>query len=413
MISSPSLSAAQHLDTGWLDSLLKKLSQFGALENGGVDRQALSDTELDAREWLVDEARALGCEIYTDDAANLFFRRPGRQDLPPVTTGSHIDTQPGGGNFDGCYGVLAGLACLKALNDAGITTERPVEVAIWTNEEGSRFAPGAMGSSAFTEPDSLAAFLAVAGEDGVSFAEALALHHQRFSTLARRPNRDMACFVELHIEQGPLLEHLELPLAVVSGIQGVRWYQVQCQGESAHAGTTPMALRQDAMQLARSVASTIEASTLNPDDDALRLTFGRWQVTPNAVNTIPSQASFTLDFRHPDPAVLAQFDARMAQLASAQVSVAALLSCEPVVFAAQINQVLNATAQALDIPCTGLLSGAFHDAMHLAGHCPTSMLFVPSHRGISHNPAEYTEPRALHTGARALAGSLTELSNTI
>lgn len=408
-----SLRVARLLDENWLNHLLAQLAEFGKLAKGGVDRQALSDVELDARAWLIDIARQLGCDVYRDAAANLFFRRPGRLAIPPVSTGSHVDTQPSGGNYDGCYGVIAGLVCLKALNDAQVVTERPVEVVIWTNEEGSRFAPGAMGSSAFVDPARLSRHLDTIGGDGVSFRDALARHQTRFAAIPLRPNREMACFVELHIEQGPVLESRDLPLAIVSGIQGVRWYQITCHGISAHAGTTPMTLRQDAMTLAREQLALIEQAMGDSADDALRLTFGRWQVTPNAINTIPSSVCFTLDFRHPSAEKLARLDAVIASLASERVTVEPLLNKAPVTFDAGINRVLQAAGNALDIAHMALLSGAFHDAMYLAEHCPTSMLFVPSHQGISHNPAEYTDPRSLAAGARTLACALTELSQSL
>ena len=408
-----SLRVARQLDEDWLNHLLAQLAEFGKLANGGVDRQALSEVELDARAWLITIAKELGCDVYRDAAANLFFRRPGRLGVPPVTTGSHVDTQPSGGNYDGCYGVIAGLVCLKALNDAQVVTERPVEVVIWTNEEGSRFAPGAMGSSAFVDPARLSDHLGAIGVDGVSFGDALASHQARFAAIPMRPDREMACFVELHIEQGPVLESRDLPLAIVSGIQGVRWYQITCHGVSAHAGTTPMTLRQDAMTLAREQLARIEQAMGDEADEELRLTFGRWQVTPNAINTIPSSVCFTLDFRHPSVEKLAQLDAVIASLASEHVTVESLLHKAPVTFDARINRVLKAAGNALDIAHMELLSGAFHDAMYLAEHCPTSMLFVPSHQGISHNPAEYTDPRSLAAGARTLACALTELSQSL
>ena len=308
--------------------------------------------------------------------------------------------------------MIAGLVCLKALNDAQVITGRPIEVVIWTNEEGSRFAPGAMGSSAFVDPARLSDHLGVMGVDGVSFRDALAQHQTRFASIPLRPDREMACFVELHIEQGPVLENRNLPLAVVKGIQGVRWYQVTCHGVSAHAGTTPMTLRQDAMTLAREQLVYIEQAMGDTTDDALRLTFGRWQVTPNAINTIPSCVRFTLDFRHPSTEKLAQLDALMSSLSSEHVTVEPLLNKAPVTFDAGINHTLQAAGNALDIAHMELLSGAFHDAMYLAEHCPTSMLFVPSHQGISHNPAEYTDPRSLAAGARTLACALTELSQS-
>ncbi|WP_186373587.1 M20 family metallo-hydrolase [Yersinia rohdei] len=390
---------------------LAQLACFGALENGGVNRQALSNEELDARAWLIDWAYNLGCEVMTDGCANLFIRRAGREDLPPVVTGSHIDTQPCGGNLDGCYGVIAGMECLSALAQAGISTLRPIEVAVWMNEEGSRFSPGAMGSSAFVQPSRLDGYLNNQDAQGVTLAQALARCHQRFPLLPRRATLPMAAFVELHIEQGPVLEQANQPLAVVQGIQGVRWYQVTCLGQSAHAGTTPMADRLDAMSLARQKVQQLEQLAAILPADQLRLTFGRWEVEPNAINTIASRVTFTLDFRHVDPAVLAEFDEWMQQISASNVLVECIFSHQPVAFNPELLAQQYACAQALQIDTATLTSGAFHDAMHLASHCPTSMFFVPSHNGISHNPAEYTDPQYLYLGAKALACCLTELAN--
>lgn len=411
MLNGAGVQVAGHISQQRLLERLAQLARFGALENGGVNRQALSAEELDARAWLIDWAYTLGCEVITDDCANLFIRRAGREDLPPVVTGSHIDTQPGGGNLDGCYGVIAGMECLSALAQTGITTLRPIEVAVWMNEEGSRFSPGAMGSSAFVQPQRLMSYRNHQDAQGVTLAQALESCHQRFAHLPRRAPLPMAAFVELHIEQGPVLEQANLPLALVQGIQGVRWYQVTCLGQSAHAGTTPMAVRKDAMTLARQTAQQLEQWAATLPADELRLTFGRWEVEPNAINTIAGRASFTLDFRHDSPAVLAQFDDWMQQIAAENVQVECVFNHPPVAFNTQLLAQQYACTQALQIDTTTLTSGAFHDAMHLASHCPTSMFFVPSHNGISHNPAEYTDPQYLYLGAQALACCLTELAN--
>jgi N-carbamoyl-L-amino-acid hydrolase len=209
------LRVARQLDEDWLNQLLAQLAEYGKLANGGVDRQALSAAELDARSWLIDVARELG--VKSTATRRRIYSSVVRDALAvsPVVTGSHIDTQPSGGNYDGCYGVMAGLACLKALNEARVVTERPVEVVIWTNEEGSRFAPGAMGSSTFVDPARLSDHLGAMGVDGVSFRDALADHQARFAAIPLRPDREMACFVELHIEQGPVLESRRVPLAIV------------------------------------------------------------------------------------------------------------------------------------------------------------------------------------------------------
>lgn len=393
-----------------LQGLLDTLATFGPGASGGMNRQALSEEDLQARAWLIDEARKLGCTVWTDACANLFLRRDGLEDLPPVMTGSHIDTQPTGGTLDGCYGVMAGLECLHALHDANVRTRRPIEVVVWTNEEGSRFSPGAMGSSAYVEPARLAAYRNNLDKDGVSVGQALDAHALRFADIPLRGKIDTHAFVELHIEQGPVLEQADIPLGVVSGIQGVRWYQVRCTGDSAHAGTTPHAMRNDAMLLAMNTVRHIDAlaDTLAGDDK--RLTFGRWNVFPNAINTIAGEVTFSIDFRHADPAVLAAFDAQLSDCLPATAELTSLFSHAPTAFDPKVLSVLEQACDASGLPWQTLRSGAFHDAMYLAEHCPTAMLFVPSRDGISHNPLEFTEPTQLLAGAQALAWSLVALA---
>ncbi|WP_321901882.1 M20 family metallo-hydrolase [Paraburkholderia tropica] len=404
---------AQHVDAERLLAAVETLASFGARDDGGVNRPALSADDLDARRYLIERAHALGCTVSVDACANLFVRRAGTEALAPVVTGSHIDTQPSGGKLDGCYGVLAGFEVLEALNDANAQTRRPLEVAIWTNEEGTRFAPGAMGSSAFVEPARMARYLDARDAQGVTLREALDAHQQAFPELAAHAAREAVhAFVELHIEQGPQLENADLPLAVVSGIQGVRWYAFHCTGVAAHAGTTPMPLRRDAMTLALALHAELDGIARRLGAEHTRVTFGRWNVEPNSINTIPSNVSFTVDFRHPDSTVLDAFDDAVHALAKRhEARLEALFSHAPVAFDAAVLATLDAACQALDAPATRLTSGAFHDAMYLAGHCPSAMLFVPSIGGISHNPVEATHPHHLVLGARALAHSLTTLCN--
>ncbi|MBN3856967.1 M20 family metallo-hydrolase [Paraburkholderia sp. Ac-20340] len=415
--SSDARAAAAQVNPQRLLDAIQALASFGARDDGGVDRPALSGRDLQARRYLIERAIALGCTVTTDHCANLFIRRAGSEDLAPVMTGSHADTQPSGGKLDGCYGVLAGLECIEALNDAGIRTRRPLEVAVWTNEEGTRFQPGAMGSSAFVDPTLMDRYNTVADATGVTLAQALQQHAQTFPALARRnadqpANQPAHAFIELHIEQGPQLENANLPLGIVSGIQGVRWYSITCTGVAAHAGTTPMPVRRDAMTLAIDVRATIDtfAHTLGGDDT--RVTFGRWSVAPNSINTIPSTVTFTVDFRHPDAAVLAAFDQQIAQCAQRDgVALQGLFSHAPVAFDNALLARLTEAAAALDTPTMTLTSGAFHDAMYLARHCPTAMLFVPSRDGISHNPLEHTDDDHLVLGTRALAHCLATLCN--
>ena len=394
-----------------LHGLLDSLAGFGALPTGGMNRQALSDEDFAARAWLIGEAQRIGCRVWTDACANLFIRRDGLEDLPPVITGSHIDTQPSGGHLDGCYGVMAGLECLLALHEIDLRTRRPIELVVWTNEEGSRFSPGAMGSSAFVEPQRMGAYRDSRDAAGVSVGDVLDAHARRFAELPRRERIAAHAFVELHIEQGPVLERAGVPLGVVSGIQGVRWYQVRCRGASAHAGTTPMDMRQDALLLATGCLPAIDALAERLAGADKRLTFGRWQVLPNSINTVAGEATFTIDFRHADPAVLAAFDAQLPACLPEATDLQPLFSHPPVAFDAAVIAVLQQAVEATGEASLRMRSGAFHDAMYLATHCPTGMLFVPSRDGVSHNPKEYTEPSQLEAGARALAWSLVQLAD--
>jgi len=411
---SDALRVAQHVDPARLLDSIAALATIGARSDGGVDRPALSALDLEARRGLIERALALGCSVETDACANLFFRRAGLEDLAPVMTGSHIDTQPTGGRLDGAYGVLAGFECLAALAAADVRTRRPLEVVIWTNEEGSRFQPGAMGSSSFVEPERLAAYRAVHDSAGLTVGAALDAHRQTFPTLATRAPAPAHAFIELHIEQGPLLELADTPLGVVTGIQGVRWHSVRCSGAAAHAGTTPMQARRDAMTLAVTVRAQIEAFALALGGADARITFGSWSVEPNSINTIPSGVTFTVDFRHPDPAVLARFDAALAECIAghgADVQIEALFEHAPVHFADAAVARVRAACDALGARSQPIVSGAFHDALHLATHCATAMLFVPSRGGISHNPVEATADDHLVLGTRALAHCLVELCN--
>lgn len=407
------------VDHDRLQSRIAALARYGEREDGGVSRETLTAPDLDARRHLIDEARALGCEVAIDDCANLYFRRPGTEDLPPVLTGSHIDTQPIGGKLDGAYGVIGGLEAISALNDAGIRTRHPIEVVAWTNEEGCRFAPGAMGSSAFVEPARLAGFRRSEDGRGVRFGDALDRALSAASDLVRRPlAQAMAAYVELHIEQGPILEQAGLPLGVVTGIQGVRWYRLTCTGEAAHAGTTPMDRRADAMIAALEVALRLHGQA-GEAADAPRVTLGRWTVEPNSVNTIASKVTFTVDTRCPDDAVLTRFEVFLEATARAQawrgvIDVECFFRKAPTIFPEDLVKTVGRSCDAISaaaghgVPLR-LSSGAFHDAMYLAQHGPAAMIFVPSKYGISHNAAEATDPEALTLGVRALAHTLAVL----
>lgn len=409
--------AASAVDHDRLQARIATLARFGGRDDGGVSRETLTDHDRAARRYLIDEALALGCQVMVDDCANLYFRRAGAADLPPVLTGSHIDTQPVGGKLDGAYGVLAGLEVIAALNDGRIQTRHPVEVVAWTNEEGCRFGPGAMGSSAFVQADRLAGFRESSDGDGIRFGDALDHALSELTDIARAPlGRALAAYLELHIEQGPVLEQAQVPLGVVTGIQGVRWYRVVCKGQAAHAGTTPMHRRGDAMITAIDIAQRLHGQATEAPVP-LRVTLGRWLVQPNSINTIADQVTFSVDARSPDEGALDRFEAFLAQAingnkALTHVEYERFFQKSPTIFDADL---LAVVAQACDHVCsvTGhdaplhLNSGAFHDAMYLAQHCPSAMIFVPSEGGISHNAAEATDPESLTLGARALAYAVT------
>jgi N-carbamoyl-L-amino-acid hydrolase len=412
------------VDEARLNAAVAALARFGGRDDGGVTRETLTPIDLAARRYLIDHARSLGCDVAIDACGNLFFRRAGQADLPPVLTGSHIDTQPVGGKLDGAYGVVAGLEVIHALNDAGVETRRPIEVVAWTNEEGARFAPGAMGSSAFVEPARLATYRESRDAEGIVFGAALDAALAASADLNRRALRSPveAC-IELHIEQGPVLEAAGVPLGVVTAIQSVRWFTVALTGTAAHAGTTPMEVRSDAMHAAVSLAHRLYAFAAGAAQRGLRLTLGRWRVAPNSINTIPGKVDFTIDVRCVDESVLDEFErALRTSIADVDGGWAGAIELEKTFsrattpFPAPMLEVIErgcarAAAAAGAPPPLQVTSGAFHDAMYLADLCPTAMIFVPSRAGISHNPAEYTDPHELYLGAQALAYAVTELAN--
>ena len=411
-----------HVSSVRLQAGLEALARFGGRADGGVAREALTDIDLQARRHLVEQARLLGCEVEIDACANLFFRRPGKSGLPAVLTGSHADTQPVGGKLDGAYGVVAGLEVIAALNDAKVETLRPIEVVAWTNEEGSRFGPGAMGSSAYVDPARLPAYRAAVDANGIDFGAALDAALLAMPDVARRPlGQAQAGYIELHIEQGPVLERAGVPLGVVTGIQSVRWYRVECVGTAAHAGTTPMDERSDAMSAAVEVAHQLYALAQAEAGNQLRLTLGRWQVNPNSINTIPGKVEFTIDVRCVDETVLARFEACLRAIAQGfawggRIGIECVFSRATTRFSEDMLALIErACARAARLSARPgplrLTSGAFHDAMYLAEHCPSAMIFVPSKGGISHNAAEATDAHELFLGAQALAHTVVELAD--
>jgi beta-ureidopropionase / N-carbamoyl-L-amino-acid hydrolase len=410
-------AAAGEVDEHRLWQRLAEMAQIGAIPGNGVNRPALSPEDIRARALLLGWARARGYAVSVDGIGNLFLRRAGSEpDAAPVMTGSHMDSQPKGGRFDGIYGVLAGLEALEAMDAAGVRTRRPIEVVAWTNEEGGRFPPCTMGSMVFVGAKPVDAFLDVRDNAGIRLGDALA------QTLAATPAAQsrafvtpVAAYVEAHIEQGPLLEANARSIGVVTGIQGMRWFNVEVSGESAHAGTAPVSRRRDALREAVAMIAALRELAADASD-VTRFTVGRMLVTPNSPNSVPSHVLFSVDLRHPDRATIERLGAAVEPLCrqhaqACTVTVTPTLHDDPTGFDAGIADLIETSAGALALPAMRLPSGASHDAMYLSRVCPTGMIFVPCELGVSHNEAENATPADLAAGARVLAATLVELAN--
>lgn len=394
------------------DSLME-LAKIGATAKGGVCRLTLTDLDRDARDLIVGWAKEAGCTIDIDRMGNVFMRRRGRNDaLAPVVTGSHTDSQPTGGRFDGIYGVLGALEVIRALNDFDIETERPVEVVIWTNEEGSRFAPGMIGSGVFAGVFALDHGLSLQDVDGRTIGDEL----QRIGYAGDTPcgGRKIHAAFELHIEQGPILESEGHTIGVVTDAQGQRWYEVVLTGQDAHAGTTPMPRRRDALQGAARVAQLVREIGLRHAPFACA-TVGMMQVHPNSRNVIPGRVFFTVDFRHPQDAVLAEMDAelqqgiaRIAAEEKLQAHVDPIFYYAPIPFDATCVESVRAAAERFGYSHRNIVSGGGHDACYLSQVAPTSMVFVPCIEGISHNEIEDAKPEWIEAGANVLLHAVLE-----
>jgi N-carbamoyl-L-amino-acid hydrolase len=394
------------------------MARLGGTPKGGVNRQALSAEDAAARNLLAAWAKARGFAVFTDAIGNLFVTRAGTDAAAlPVMSGSHMDSQPTGGRFDGMYGVLAAFEALEALEDAGAKTRRPVMAVAWTNEEGSRFQPGAMGSAVFAGAYRLDEMLAQKDWKGVVLKDALA------ETLkaAPAPMRDgppgfkVAGYVEAHIEQGPRLENEHKTIGVVTAIQGSRRYIVTIEGEEAHAGTTPRAARKDAYAAATRIAAAMYEATTDKDD-TLRFTIGRVEVSPGSPNTVPGKAVFTIDMRHPDNDALASYEAKLYEIVRTKAvpcpaGIERVTNVAPTYFDKAVIDMVRSAATTLKLSNMDMPSGAGHDAMHIAKLCPSGMIFVPCERGISHNEIENATPEDLAAGTRVLVEVLEKLAN--
>ncbi|RJG09090.1 Zn-dependent hydrolase [Pseudomonas cavernicola] len=398
------------------DSLMQ-MAKVGATENGGNCRLALSAEDRAGRELFVSWCRELGMSIKVDRIGNLFAQREGRNGaLPPVVMGSHLDTQPKGGRFDGIYGVLAGLEVVRSLRDQGIETEKPIEIAVWTNEEGARFTPAMLGSAVFTQVLPLEKALAIKDADGISMKEAL----EQSGYAGEEPlARAFDAYFEAHIEQGPILEDNGLPVGVVTGGQAICWLDVEVQGVPAHAGTTPMPLRKDALFGVGEMIAALEQLARDFAPKGL-VTVGQLNIARSSRNTIPGRVAFTLDLRHHLDEEIAAMEASARDLIVTIATKRGLavsverhwLSPATPFDDACIAAVRNAV-ETLGYPHQDIVSGAGHDAIHLARHCPTTMVFIPCVGGLSHNEAEDALPDDVSKGCDVLLNAVLSRANRI
>jgi beta-ureidopropionase / N-carbamoyl-L-amino-acid hydrolase len=403
------------IDGDRLWASLMDMAKIGATPKGGVCRLALTDLDRQGRDLLIAWAKAIGCTATVDRVGNVFVRREGtKPELPAVATGSHLDSQPTGGKFDGVYGVLAGLEVLRTLHDAKIATDRALEVVVWTNEEGSRFSPAMMGSGAYAGVFPLAEVEAKTDVDGKRFdAELAAIGYRGEAPVG---GRNIGAYFEAHIEQGPILEAEKKTIGIVTGAQGQRWYEVTVTGQEAHAGPTPMRRRKDALVGAARMIDAVNRIGLDHQPYACA-TVGFIQSFPNSRNTIPGRVFFTVDFRHPDDARLTSMDQAL-KAACAQIAQAAGLNVEvkdfwyfpPTPFAPHLVERVRGGAEAFGYDSMNIVSGAGHDAVYMARVCPSAMIFVPCADGISHNEIEDANPSDLAAGCNVLLRAMLEAS---
>ena len=394
------------------DSLME-MAKIGATAKGGCARLALTDLDKEGRDLFVRWCEEAGCTVTVDRMGNIFARRPGKNnDLPPVVTGSHLDTQPTGGKFDGVFGVLAGLEVIRTLNDINFETEHPIEVSVWTNEEGSRFAPAMVSSGVFG-----GVFTEEYGHsredlDGNKLGDEL----KRIGYFGDLPvgGRPFKAFFEAHIEQGPILEAEEKTIGVVQGIQGIKWFEVTIEGQDSHAGTTPMNRRKDAMLASARIVDRVNAIALKHGGVG---TVGLVQVHPNSRNVIPGKVFFTVDLRHPYDEELEKMKA---DFETALDEVCGELGCSfeapeiwnsPAIHYDEdcINAVRDAAGEA-GYPSRDIVSGAGHDAGYIARVAPVAMVFVPCADGISHNEIESAEPGDLAAGCNVLMHAMLKMA---
>lgn len=404
------------IDAERLWGTLMESAAIGGTPKGGIKRLTLSEEDRRVRDWFRQACEAAGCTVTVDAIGTMFARRPGRRpDLPPICMGSHLDTQPTGGKFDGCLGVLAGLEVLRSLQAIGYETNAPIELVNWTNEEGARFTPSMVASGVFAGAYRIDDVMARADRDGVTFVAALdAIGYRGEVPVGGRP---LSAMFELHIEQGPILERDGTAIGVVTGVQAMRWFELTITGRESHAGSTPMVARKDALVGAARVVEAVQALALTHAPDAVG-TVGILEVRPASPNVIPGEIFMTIDIRHPDDAELEAMEQELRErLAGALAGLD--FACKPVAsvpavrFDPALIALVREAADRLGLSHQDIVSGAGHDASHIAKVAPTTMIFVPCRDGISHNEAESSSFEECATGAEVLLNAVLAFDATL
>jgi N-carbamoyl-L-amino-acid hydrolase len=400
-----------------VDRLIARINSIAEEEredSGSCSRLALTDADRRGRDRVIQWMREAGLTVRIDQIGNITGLRPGRSDTRPVMTGSHIDTVGNGGRYDGIYGVIAGLEVLQSLRDADQITERPLAVTVFTNEEGVRFQPDMMGSLVYSGGLTVEDALNAQAADGARVGDELKRIGYAGTEQCGAPVPH--AFIELHIEQGPILDMEGGVLGAVENLQGISWQEVTIRGVSNHAGTTPMPLRHDAGYGAARIGVFVRELAKRMGGSQVG-TVGSVRLTPNLINVIPNQAVVSVDLRNTDDALLTAAEREFAQsletLAKEEgvtIETRSLVRTQPVVFDSKVLQAIEAVAADLKLPIRRMTSGAGHDAQMMARICPTAMIFVPSVAGISHNPREFTEPRHLQIGADVLLHTMLRLA---
>jgi N-carbamoyl-L-amino-acid hydrolase len=394
---------------------LMAMAAIGATTAGGCNRQAATPEDARGRDLFASWCRELGLSVSIDEVGNMFARREGTDSSAlAVLTGSHLDTQPTGGRFDGVYGVLAGLEVISTLNEQGIRTRAPIELAVWTNEEGARFAPACLGSGVFSGDFDLNTMLAATDKTGCRLGDELARIGYK-GMVPARPRKLRAAF-EAHIEQGPILEKSEKTIGVVTGIQGLRWYDLDILGQSVHAGPTPMAGRKDpARALGTILDSVFDLAERNKP--WARATFGDFRATPGVRNTVPNRLTLSVDLRHPDATILDELDlgfrSSVAQACAerdVEGRVTEIWHMPPQHFDLGAVSMVRAAVAAQGYSHMDIVSGATHDSYYVSKVAPTAMIFVPCQGGVSHNEIEYASPEHLEAGCNVLLHAILSAS---